>query len=109
MNKTKQNKTTSKINQFVKSGELIPLQKLISKLPIQQQKKIEEKARYIQIAMAVRKLRKQLKLTQKDLANKLNSKREYISRVESGKQNITLETLYQIAEVTNKKLDFKFI
>jgi len=58
--------------------------------------------------MAVRQLRSQLKLTQQELAKKLNKKREFISRVESGKQNITLDTLYHIAEVTNKEIFFQF-
>ena len=98
----------NKIQQAIKLGKLSNLHDIIDKLPKKQQKQIEERARYIKIAISVRQLRKQLKLTQQELAKKLHKKREFISKVESGKQNITLKTLYQIAEATNKEIVFQF-
>lgn len=88
--------------------KLIKLESAIEQLPKEQQIEIEKKARFIQIAMAVRDLRKNLDLAQNDLAKQLGKKREFVSRIESGKQNVTLETLYQIAEATNKKFYFEF-
>jgi len=88
--------------------KLIKLSSTIKQLPKKQQVEIEKKARFIQIAMAVRDLRKNLDLAQNDLAKQLGKKREFVSRIESGKQNVTLETLYQIAEATNKKFYFEF-
>ncbi|MFC1790776.1 helix-turn-helix domain-containing protein [Patescibacteria group bacterium] len=98
----------SKIKKAIKSGKLVSFKKLMAKLPASRRRQIYQKARYLQVAMAVRSLRKRLNLSQAELAKKLNSKREYISRVESGSQNVTLETLYQIAEATNKKFSFEF-
>ena len=39
-----------------------------------------------------------LKLTQEDFAKKLNLDRAYLSRLECGKQNITIEMLITICE-----------
>ena len=69
---------------------------------------IQEQARFIQVAMAIRKLRKNLGLSQTKLAQKMHVKREFISRLESGQQNITLDTLYKVAEATNKDFQFSF-
>jgi len=43
--------------------------------------------------------RKQAKLTQEQLANKIGAKKSYISRVENGKTDIQLSTLYRLFEV----------
>lgn len=42
-----------------------------------------------------------LDLSQEDFADKLGLSRAYISRVESGKQNITVENLIKICEGLN--------
>jgi len=36
-------------------------------------------------------------------------KREFITRIESGEQNITIETLNRVAEATGKEFEFHFI
>ena len=97
-----------KMKNAIKSGKLIRLEDVLAKLPKKQQKEIEKEARYIVAAMEIRKLRKRLKLTQNDLAKKMKVKRELVSRVESGRQNVTLETLYKIAEATGKNFTFQF-
>ncbi|GLR16030.1 hypothetical protein GCM10007940_06450 [Portibacter lacus] len=38
-------------------------------------------------------------MTQEELANKIGAKKSYISRVENGKTDIQLSTLYKIIEV----------
>ncbi|MBL7159771.1 helix-turn-helix transcriptional regulator [Candidatus Microgenomates bacterium] len=73
-----------------------------------ERERIYRRARYIQAAMALRKLRKALKLSQEKLAKRMKVKREFISRIESGEQNVTLETLYKIAEATGKEFSFRF-
>ena len=97
-----------KIAQAVKSGQLIPLDKFIGEYSTKQQKKIDHRARYLQAAMAVRTIRRSLQLSQGKLAQKMNVKREFISRIESGQQNITLETLYKISSATGKQFHFTF-
>lgn len=53
-------------------------------------------------------LRIKSKLTQKELANKLNTKQSAISRLERGMINPTITFLNKIASVFGKKLVVKF-
>ncbi|MCK4763809.1 MAG: helix-turn-helix transcriptional regulator [Candidatus Aminicenantes bacterium] len=48
-------------------------------------------------------------LTQKDLANKMNTNQSVISRLESGKYNPSIEFLNRIAKAMNKKVEINFI
>ena len=50
------------------------------------------------IGLLLRKARESKKLTQKQLAELLNKKRTYISRVENDGSNLNLKTLYEIVE-----------
>ena len=97
-----------KIKQAIKKGDLIPYDKIFAGLPKRRQEVILKRARYIQAAIVLRRLRKALRLSQERLAKRMKVKREFISRIESGEQNITLETLYKIAEATDKKFHFNF-
>jgi len=98
----------NKIDNAILNGQLIRLEDIVAKLPKSQQLEISRRSRFLQIAIIIRKLRKQFNLTQTDLAKIINKKREFISRIESGRQNITLETLYQIGEKLGKEVEVKF-
>lgn len=98
----------NKIKAAIKRGDLIPYETIFARFSKKEQKEILQQARYLKIAMALRKLRHQLKFSQAKLAHKMQVKREYIARAESGQQNITLETLYKIAEATGKDFNFQF-
>ena len=50
------------------------------------------------IGLLLRDAREQKQLTQAELAEKVDKKREYISRVENNGSNLTLKTLYDIVE-----------
>lgn len=97
-----------KIKQAIKKGDLIPYDKIFSSLPKKRQEAIFKRARYIQAAIVLRRLRRTLRISQEKLAKKMRVKREFISRIESGEQNITLETLYKIAEATGREFYFRF-
>lgn len=97
-----------KIKKALKEGKLIDYDEIFARYPREKQQRILEGARYLLAAIELRKLRKKLKLSQSQLARKMDVKREFISRIESGQQNITLETLYRIAEATGKKFEFQF-
>lgn len=51
------------------------------------------------IGLQIQETRKKLKMTQEQLAVKVNKKREYISRVENNCGNITLKSLREIVEI----------
>jgi len=48
--------------------------------------------------LLLREAREKKRLTQEDLAQLIDKKRTYISRVENDGSNITLKTLYEIVE-----------
>lgn len=99
---------SKKNKEAIAKGDLIPYEKVMASFPKREQERIYKRARYIQAAMALRRLRRALKLSQEKLAKRMKVKREFVSRIESGEQNVTLETLYKIAEATDKKFYFSF-
>lgn len=97
-----------KINQAVKRGELVDYADLFTSYSRKRQQEILKRARYLKAAMELKKLRRQLKISQQELAHQMKVKREFITRIESGEQNITIETLNRIAKATGKELEFHF-
>lgn len=61
------------------------------------------------IALSIAELRKKQGLSQEELAKRLHTKQQYISRIEHPEnENITIGTLDKIAEIFHKKLLVKF-
>ncbi|MGP8215467.1 MAG: helix-turn-helix domain-containing protein [Bacteroidia bacterium] len=58
----------------------------------------EEKAQYFVISEMLKEARIEAHLTQEELADKVGTKKSYISRLENGKCDIQLSTLYRIFE-----------
>jgi HTH-type transcriptional regulator / antitoxin HipB len=58
----------------------------------------EEKVQYFVISEMLKEARKEAKMTQEQLADKVGTKKSYISRLENGKCDIQLSTLYRIFE-----------
>lgn len=50
------------------------------------------------IGLLLRKAREEKQLTQTELGNLVDKKREYISKIENNGSNLTLKTLYDIVE-----------
>ena len=65
---------------------------------------LERDAEGFKIGLLLRVARENKHLTQTELAEKVDKKREYISRVENNGSNLTLKTLFDIVE---KGLDGK--
>ena len=58
----------------------------------------EEKSQFYVISEVLKEARKEAKMTQEQLAEKVGTKKSYISRLENGKCDIQLSTLYRIFE-----------
>jgi len=58
----------------------------------------EENAQYFVISELLKDARREANMTQEELANKIGTKKSYISRLENGKCDIQLSTLYRIFE-----------
>jgi HTH-type transcriptional regulator/antitoxin HipB len=69
----------------------------------------EEKAQYYVISEVLKEARKEANLTQEQLAEKVGTKKSYISRLENGKCDIQLSTLYRIFEIgLGKRINLLF-
>jgi ribosome-binding protein aMBF1 (putative translation factor) len=60
--------------------------------------KLDREFESFAVGLLLKKAREQKQLTQEELANLLDKKRSFISRVESNGSNMTLKTLYDIVE-----------
>ncbi len=68
------------------------------KIGTEKRDEFEEKAQYFVISEMLKDARKEAKMTQQQLAEKVGTKKSYISRLENGKCDIQLSTLYRIFE-----------
>lgn len=59
----------------------------------------ETKANYFVISELLKEARREANLTQEQLAEKIGTKKSYISRLENGKVDIQLSTLFRIFEI----------
>ena len=69
----------------------------------------EKEGRRLEVAYGILQLRKKQKISQKDLAAKLDTTQSVIARMESGQQNFTTDTLQKIASVFKRNLKIEFI
>ena len=70
---------------------------------------LEERAELFLITEKLKEARKEANLTQEELAVKIGAKKSYISRIENGKTDIQLTTLFRIVEKgLGKKLNLSF-
>jgi transcriptional regulator with XRE-family HTH domain len=58
----------------------------------------------IRIGMNIREIREEKNITQQDLAAACNFEKSNMSRIEAGRTNPTIATLFKISEVLNVKL-----
>lgn len=72
-------------------------------------KHYDEYGKQLEIAYKILELRKRLKMSQVDLANKIGTTQGNVARMESGEQNFTTDTLQKIAGAFNSDLKIEFI
>ena len=60
--------------------------------------RLENELEALRIGFKIKSAREQLNLTQEQLADRIEKKRSYISKIENDGENITLRTLYDIVE-----------
>lgn len=80
------------------TSRLPALPNLCSKIGTKARDAFEKKARYFIICKILKEARKEANLTQEQLADKIGTKKSYISRLENGQCDIQLSTLYRIFE-----------
>lgn len=62
----------------------------------------------LQVAVEVRNLRDKLGMSQREFAELVGKPQSTIARIESGKMNVSINVLNEIADATNQKLTIKF-
>jgi len=72
------------------------------------QKYFNEHGKQLEIAYQILLLRKKKRMSQAVLAKKIGTKQSNIARMESGEQNLSINTLQKIAQVFNKDLKISF-
>jgi len=63
-----------------------------------EREEFHKKAKLFALSEMLKDARRQAKLTQEELAEKTGTKKSYIERLESGKSDVQLSTLYRIFE-----------
>jgi len=89
-------KTKEKLKQAKSFDELLNIK--YGKIGTRERDRFEEKAQYFVISEMLKDARKAANMTQEQLAEKVGTKKSYISRLENGKCDIQLSTLYKIFE-----------
>lgn len=56
------------------------------------------------VAQQIKKIRIKIGYTQQDMADKLGVIQQFVSKLETGRENLTLDTLRRIADVLEKRL-----
>ena len=71
-------------------------------------RQFEIEKKKLEMAMKISTLRKKKKISQASLAKKIGIKQSIIGRIESGNQNLTIETMQKIAMALNTELKVSF-
>jgi len=69
----------------------------------------DEYGKQLEIAYQILQLRKQKRISQKELAKKIGTKQSNVARMETGQQNFTTETLQKIASAFDCDLKIEFV
>ena len=59
---------------------------------------LERELEALRVGLKIKNARGSLNMTQEQLANRINKKRSFISKVESDGENMTLKTLFDVVE-----------
>ena len=89
-------KDMKKIHEASTFDELLEIK--YGKLGTPARDEFEQKSKAFIIGEMIKEARKQAHLTQDDLADKIGTKKSYISRIENGKIDIQVSTLFKIFE-----------
>lgn len=71
-------------------------------------KEYELESQRLEVAIALAQLRKELGLTQRELAEKVGKPQSTIARIENGTVNASFKVLYEIANKVGKELHVEF-
>lgn len=91
----------------MKKPLFIPLKSYLDDITSEERRFIDQEKRYYEVALALKKKRQALGLSQEELAIKANLPRTTITKVESGSRNTTLKTLMTLAQAMGSSIEFR--
>lgn len=80
-----------------------------SEKSLQFSKLYKEGSRRLDVALAVKNLRTTLGMSQREFAKYIGKPQSTIGRIETGKVNVSLDVLNEIAIATGTKLEIKYV
>lgn len=99
------NNKSKKVKTF---GELLDIK--YGKRGIKRREEFEKKSSTFIIAEIIKDARLNAKMTQEELAARIKTKKSFISRIENGKSDIQVSTLFRLLEEgLGKKISLKII
>ena len=72
-------------------------------------KYFDEYGKQLEVAYLIMQKRKQAKISQKELAQKIGTTQSNVARMEAGNQNLSMITLEKIAEALKSELKVSFL
>lgn len=94
------------------SGKLTPIQQLIQR-EIEKDPNFEkgyrEHGERLDTAVALMRLREELGLSQRELAQKSGKAQSTIARIENGKMNVSFQVMSDIAHAVGKEVKIEFV
>ena len=88
-----------------------PYAKFIEEQNLSEERKLilQERIANYELLFQLRKVRQEKGLTQSQVANKSGIPRSAVSEIESGKKNVTINTLASLAHAMGKKLEVRLV
>ena len=105
-------------NEYEKKGEImnekfisVKTKDLINELSKNEKfkKEYEEQKPFYEVQRAIIAARTQAGVSQKELAKKIGISPGDLSKIERGKENTTIKTLYKVANALDKDLEISFV
>ncbi len=87
----------------------VPLKEFEKRFSKEQLQKVELYQEYFHALDELRRLREEMGISQKELSERSGIPQETISRIESGRRNVTLDTLISIASAMGKKVKVNLV
>jgi DNA-binding XRE family transcriptional regulator len=103
--KTKERKRDPRIQKLLDENKPVPFSLVYDALSVAEKKRADERAEYYENLFALREARHKKKLTQQQLADKVGIPRATISKIESGKRNMTFDTFHKVLKALNLRME----
>jgi DNA-binding XRE family transcriptional regulator len=103
--------TEIQVNKQRMLNETVSFEDIAFKMNIthEEQEQIEAKKKYYRTLIALRATREEKGLTQDELAERSGIAKATISKIESGKRNVTVDTLITLAGAMGKKIEINLV